>query len=100
MNASNQHDVQLSDDYALLKQFNIKTVRESIGWRLTENNNQFNWQALEHKAKTAQQHGSQVIWILMHYGWPKDFDPIGSKFAQSIGLAQCDPIDNPIDSKG
>ena len=51
LNASNQHDVQLLDDHALLKQFNIKTVRESIGWRLTENNNQFNWRALEHKAE-------------------------------------------------
>lgn len=36
LNASNQHDVQLIDDYALLEHFNFKTVRESIGWRLSE----------------------------------------------------------------
>ena len=72
--------MQLSSDYALLEHFNIKTVRESIGWRLTENNNQFNWQALEHKAKTAQSHGLQVISTLIHYGWPKDLDP----FSQNL----------------
>ena len=80
MNAANQHDVQLSGDYDLLKQFNIKTVRESIGWRLAEENKQFNWHALEHKAKTAQVHGVQVIWTLMHYGMPIDIDPFGPKF--------------------
>ena len=52
LNASNQHDVQLSSDYALLEHFNIKTVRESVGWRLTEDNNQFNWQVLEQKGES------------------------------------------------
>ena len=78
--AYNQHDVQVSDDYVLLEQFNINTVRESIGWRLSDDNNQFNWQALEHKARTAQSHWLQVIWTLMHYGWPKDLYPFGPKF--------------------
>ena len=99
MNASNQHDVQLLDDYAFLKQFNIKTVRESIGWRLTENNNQFNWRALEHKAEPPKPRFAgyldiDALWLA------KLHRPIKPKFAQSIGLAQFDPIDNPIDSKG
>lgn len=80
MNAANQHDQQIETDYALLKPWHIQTVRESIGWRLTEQRQQFNWQALEAKARAAHKHNIQVIWTLMHYGWPQDLDPLGPKF--------------------
>lgn len=36
LNDANQHNLKIDEDYALLKSFNIKTVRQSIGWRLTE----------------------------------------------------------------
>jgi len=80
LNDANQHNQKIDSDYALLKQFNIQTVRESIGWRITEQDNQFNWHVLEAKAQSAQKHNIQVIWTLMHYGWPKDIDPLGPKF--------------------
>lgn len=80
LNDANHHHQKLESDYELLKQFNIQTVRESIGWRLTEQNNLFNWQLLEAKAVAAQKHDIQVIWTLMHYGWPKEIDPFGPKF--------------------
>lgn len=34
MNAINAHDVHIATDYAALAAFNIRSVRESVGWRL------------------------------------------------------------------
>lgn len=80
LNHANRHHCKINEDYAALKQFNIHSIRESVGWRLTELNQQFHWAALELKAAAAQKHGLQVIWTLMHYGWPQDTDPFSPKF--------------------
>jgi hypothetical protein len=47
----------------------IKTVRESIGWRLAEpRSGHFDLDRAERIARTAQRHGVQVAWSLMHCG--------------------------------
>ncbi len=84
LNDANHHNNMLAQDYDLLKPFNIKTIRESVGWRLTEQNDQFFWDDLDKKAGCAQRKGLQVIWTLMHYGWPKDIDPFGPKFVSKF----------------
>lgn len=80
MNDANRHHQKIDADYALLKQFHMYTVRESVGWRITEVNGQFDWGVLETKAEAAQKHHIQVLWTLMHYGWPEEIDPFGPKF--------------------
>jgi len=91
LNDANGHNAQISDDYGLLNQFQIKTVRESIGWRLTEQTNSFNWKVLESKAIAAQNKGIQVIWSLMHYGFPAGIDPYSPKFVSRFA-AFCEQV--------
>lgn len=74
-NVRNGHAAQLDADYAALKDFDIRVVRESIGWRLMEQGGGAGWRALEAQARTAARHQVQVIWTLMHYGWPARLDP-------------------------
>lgn len=61
-------------DYASLAEFGIRTVRESVGWRLIERDGEFDFSILEPRLDAARRCGIQVAWTLCHYGWPEDID--------------------------
>jgi glycosyltransferase involved in cell wall biosynthesis len=74
LNHSNGHWLPgaLEADYARLAAFGIRTVRESIGWRLsTGSRGQTDLRHVRRIADVAQRHGIQVIWTLHHYGLPE-----------------------------
>ncbi len=74
MNELTRHLHRARNDYLLLEEFEIKTVRESVGWRLVEKNGHFDFSSIESRAQAANELGIQVIWTLCHYGWPDDVD--------------------------
>ena len=74
-NLSNGHSLRLDEDYAALADLGIRTVRETIGWRLIESRGIEGLRQLEAQARSANRHGIQTIWTLMHYGWPVGLDP-------------------------
>lgn len=80
MNDSTQHAIRAYDDYLLLKEFGIQTVRESIGWRSVEKDGYFDFSPIELRARAAQKLGLQVVWTLCHYGWPDDIDVYSPAF--------------------
>ncbi|SCY80422.1 Protoporphyrinogen oxidase [Nitrosospira sp. Nl5] len=80
MNDTTQHTTRAYDDYLLLKEFGIKTVRESVGWRSVEKDGNFNFSSIELRARAAEELGLQVIWTLCHYGWPDDINVYSSAF--------------------
>jgi UDP-galactopyranose mutase len=81
MNQATQHAQLASKDYLLLREFGIKTVRESVGWRLVEKDGYFDFSSIEARARAARELGLQVIWTLYHYGWPDDVDAFSPDFA-------------------
>lgn len=80
MNQSTGHLTKAYEDYALLNQFGIKTVRESMGWRLVESNGQFDFSSVLSRVQAAQELGVQICWTLCHYGWPDDVDIYSPEF--------------------
>ena len=86
MNQANHHWQQLDADYALLARFGIRTVRESIGWRVTGQQGDAGFERLRRHAELAQQHGIEVIWTLMHYGWPADIDLLSPVFVERFSV--------------
>ncbi|MBB3192706.1 hypothetical protein [Roseateles terrae] len=65
------HADRLDQDYRRARLLGIRTVRESIGWRLTEvADGQFDFSRAIAMAKAAQRQGVQILWTLMHYGVP------------------------------
>jgi len=74
-NHRNGHRARLDEDYAALARLGIRVVRESIGWRLFDEGGAWSMPALREQARLAARHGIQVIWSLMHYGWPQRLDP-------------------------
>jgi protoporphyrinogen oxidase/glycosyltransferase involved in cell wall biosynthesis len=75
MTASNGHLERLDEDHANAAAHGIGVVRESIGWRLCEPTpGRFDLQRAVRIACSAERHGLQVVWTLMHYGTPPDVD--------------------------
>lgn len=72
---STGHLARLDGDYARVTRLGLRTVRESIGWRLAEPAaGRYDFQRLRLTAAAARRHGLQVLWTLMHYGAPDDVD--------------------------
>ena len=74
-NRHNGHRQRADEDYAALRRLGIRTVRETIGWRLSHPGERQHDAAIVAQAQLAARHGLRVIWTLMHYGWPPGIDP-------------------------
>lgn len=73
--AATRHDVLAEQDYRLLQGCGIGTVRDGLRWHLIEAEpGIFDWSSLSLQLTAAQASGTQVIWDLLHYGWPDDID--------------------------
>ena len=86
MNHATRHDARAYDDYLLLQDFGIKTVRESVGWRSVEKDGHFDFSSVEARVVAARELGLQVIWTLCHYGWPDDVDVYSPSFIDRFSL--------------
>lgn len=85
------HRAHLDEDFRQLAHWGLRTVRESVGWRLCERDGQVDLTPALQIAEAAQRHGVQVLWTLMHYGTPPDIslldDRFPERFAQFAGQA-------------
>ncbi len=84
---SSQHDRHAEADYRQLAGFGIRTVRDGVRWHLVEQRpGQFDWASLDPMLQAARHSGTQIIWDLLHYGWPDDIDiwrpPFVDRFAR------------------
>ncbi|CUA82218.1 Glycosyltransferase involved in cell wall bisynthesis [Gulbenkiania indica] len=84
MAALSGHAEQVEEDFARLARLGIRTVRESLGWRLCARpiaqGGGYDFSRLLRIASAAQRHRIQVLWTLMHYGMPEDVDLFSDSF--------------------
>ncbi|WP_036815152.1 glycosyltransferase [Phyllobacterium sp. UNC302MFCol5.2] len=79
--ASTGHDVMAEQDYNLVSRYNIRTVRDGFRWHLVENSpGQYDCSSALPMVRAAANAGTQVIWDLLHYGWPDHIDPWRPEF--------------------
>lgn len=72
---SSQHDQHAEADYRQLAALGITTVRDGFRWHLIETTpGHYNWSSVDLMLQAARRSGTQVIWDLLHYGWPDDID--------------------------
>ncbi len=77
------HLKRLSEDYGLLNQFNIKTVREGIRWSHVEKRAYtYDWTDVDYMMRVARENGIQQVWDLCHFGFPDDLTPLHPMFAR------------------
>jgi len=82
--ASTAHDVRAEEDYALLSDVGIETVREASRWPLIDHGGRYEFDALRPFVRAARRQRMEVIWDLFHYGYPADVDPFSPEFAQRL----------------
>jgi glycosyltransferase involved in cell wall biosynthesis len=76
------HDIEPGADFRQLRQHGIVTVRDGLRWHMIEGNaRRFDWSSFLPILHAARDAGTQVIWDLMHYGWPDDLDIWSPSFA-------------------
>ncbi|UFN48736.1 glycosyltransferase [Roseomonas sp. OT10] len=75
MIAATAHDRLAAHDYAALAAEGILTVRDGLRWHLIERApGRYDWSSLRAQRDAARARGTQVVWDLLHYGWPDDID--------------------------
>lgn len=77
-----EHDIRIEEDYRLLNDLNIFTAREGICWSNVEKEaGFFDFSEVLVRMKAAEKYGIQVIWDLIHFGYPDGLFPTHPHFA-------------------
>lgn len=73
--AATGHDKNVVSDYQQLRRYGMLTVRDGLRWHLIEPHpGQFDWTSFLPMLQAAKDTDTQVVWDLLHYGWPDDID--------------------------
>ncbi|WP_320194945.1 glycosyltransferase [Agrobacterium rosae] len=81
--ASTEHDTNAAADYRQLASHAIRTVRDGLRWHLIETTSEhYDWSSFIPMLKAASDTGTQVIWDILHYGWPDDIDIWSPQFVE------------------
>ena len=69
------HDRYAAADYRTLAGYGIRTVRDGFRWHLCEPSaGRYDFSSVRPMLRAARETGTQVIWDLLHYGWPDGID--------------------------
>jgi len=71
LTAATRHDEFAFQDYARLQEVGIRTARDGVRWHLIEKaSSRYDFSSLVPMLRAARRTQTQVIWDLLHYGWP------------------------------
>jgi beta-glucosidase/6-phospho-beta-glucosidase/beta-galactosidase len=81
--AATSHDRFARKDYERLAAVGMRTVRDGIRWHLIETRpGVYDFSTVVPMLAAAGEAGVQVIWDVLHYGWPDDIDIFSSAFVE------------------
>lgn len=77
------HDRFAEADYRQLSGLGIRTVRDGFRWHLIETSpGQYDMASIRPMLEAAARSRTQVIWDLLHYGWPDGLDIWSPRFVE------------------
>lgn len=81
--AATRHDLHAYEDYRLLAAHGLRTVRDGVRWHLIEaRQGRYRFESFLPMLRAADKAGTQVIWDLVHYGYPDWLDPWSPAFVE------------------
>src|SRR3954464_6723154 len=81
LTAATRHDEFARQDYERLQQAGIRTARDGVRWHLIEKSaSRYDFSSLVPMLRAASETQTQVIWDLLHYGWPDGLNIWGTGF--------------------
>ncbi len=73
--AATRHDAHAEADYRQLARHGLRTIRDGLRWHLVESRpGAFDWSSFLPMLRAANRTRTQVLWDVLHYGWPDDID--------------------------
>jgi beta-glucosidase/6-phospho-beta-glucosidase/beta-galactosidase len=76
-----QHDTFVAEDYRGLLSMRIGTARDTVRWHRVEvAPGVFDFSSVDPYIRAANDSGMEVIWDLLHYGWPDGLDIYSEAF--------------------
>jgi beta-glucosidase/6-phospho-beta-glucosidase/beta-galactosidase len=83
--AMTHHDRFAKSDYQLLKKEGIRVAREGVRWHLVERTRgKYDFSSVLPIVRAARATGTQVVWDLCHFGWPRHLDLFKPEFGSSL----------------
>ena len=80
LTAGTRHGELADADYARLRSLGMTASRDGVSWIQAERPGDHDFAHALPIARAAQRHGVQVIWDLMHFGWPDGVDVFSPSF--------------------
>jgi hypothetical protein len=81
-----RHDEFARLDYARLRDFDMSACRDGVAWVDVERTQHvYDFSSVLARVRAAERERVQVIWDLMHFGWPDDVDVFSPAFPRRFG---------------
>jgi hypothetical protein len=85
LTASTRHDQLADQDFARARQLGLTACRDGASWVATEPApGRHDFRPVLPLLRAAERHRVQVVWDLMHFGWPSDVDVFSSVFPRRL----------------
>jgi beta-glucosidase/6-phospho-beta-glucosidase/beta-galactosidase len=99
-----QHDRFLMEDYRRLRSMGLTTARETVRWHRVEvSPGRYDFRSVTPYVRAAREQEIEIIWDLLHYGWPDDVDVFSAafvdrfaRFCRIVARHLRDEIDGPL----
>jgi len=84
--ASTGHDQFADKDFARLREVGMRTVREGLRWHLIESRpGHYDFSSARKILEAAGRHDVQIIWDLLHFGWPSGLRIFSPSWVDAFG---------------
>jgi hypothetical protein len=84
--ASSGHERFARQDFARLRAAGMSTARDGVSWIHSEPSpGRFDFSRHRRMLRAADAEQAQVIWDLMHFGWPDHVDVLSTSFPERMG---------------
>jgi hypothetical protein len=83
---STGHDRLARQDYARMRELGMTACREGVSWVRSERRaGQYDFDSARRRLRAASEQGVEVLWDLLHFGWPDDVDVFAPSFPRRFG---------------
>jgi hypothetical protein len=81
-----RHDALADADYERLRRVGMTAAREGVSWvRSARTASSYDFAAVATRLQAAERRGVELVWDLMHFGWPDHVDVFSPAFPVQFG---------------
>lgn len=84
--STTRHDEFAAQDYERLRSIGMTACRDGVSWiGAVQSGSGFDFSHVSRRVRAARERKVDVIWDLMHFGWPDEIDVFSADFVRRFG---------------